>query len=73
LLQNPNLIVDLGHTFHVSGAGLVVLDQLTRQAKISQGTLQIIAGKSEIDQVIKSHKFGKKLELYPDLGAALME
>jgi N-acetylglucosaminyldiphosphoundecaprenol N-acetyl-beta-D-mannosaminyltransferase len=73
LENNPHLIIDLGRTFHVSGAGLITLDQLTHQAKERQGNLQIIACKPNIHQVINNHNFGQRLGIYPDLAAATFE
>jgi N-acetylglucosaminyldiphosphoundecaprenol N-acetyl-beta-D-mannosaminyltransferase len=69
LAQNPKMVIDLGNTIHVSGAGLIALDQLTKRAEEEQGNLCIIGCTNDINRVIKNHRFESKLHIYPDLYA----
>lgn len=73
LAQNPKMVIDLGSTIHVSGAGLAALEHLTRQAEEEQGNLRIIGCTNDINRVIKSHRFENKLNIYPDLNDITLE
>lgn len=67
LAQTPNMVIDLGSTIHVSGAGLAALECLTTQAKANQRNLYITGCSKDVNQVIKNHRFEGKLHIYPDL------